>query len=145
MDAITIRNLAVIRLFAAFDEIRYIQIRASEPAQLLLKYQPRGLDSMATDYVGFRLAADMRAQIEQICLTHGITLSEWIRSACVAALGNTAMGLGGVEEGYAQARGLATQLAHSLINHARDLLPSTYEEFLARYGIAGPGRDPNAG
>lgn len=98
---------------------------------------------MATDYVGFRLGPELRAQIEQICVTHGITLSEWIRSACVAALGNTAMGLGGVEEGYAQARGLATQLAHSLINHARDLLPPTYEEFLARYGIAGPGRDPN--
>lgn len=96
---------------------------------------------MASDYVGFRMPPDMRAQIETICQATGLTLSEWVRGACYAAISNGANGFGGVEEGYLQGRALAIQLAHAAVDQARALLPGSYEEAIARFGgIAGPGR-----
>jgi len=98
---------------------------------------------MASDYVGFRMAPEMRAQIEAICQSSGITISEWIRGACYAALANTASGLGGVEEGYIAGRSLAVQMCHALLDRAREMLPATYEEALAHFqggALAGPGR-----
>jgi hypothetical protein len=87
--------------------------------------------------VCFRLPYELRMQALALCETHGIGLSELLRGLLLRALGEP--GLAGLDEGYMQARRLAIRMTHQLVETASRDLPDTYEEAVARFGLAGPG------
>jgi hypothetical protein len=91
---------------------------------------------VADKLINFRIPIDWVMQINEICEANGITFSEWGRAAFVAAINNTPGDLVITgSDGYQQARRLAAKLAHELIDVAKDNLPATYEEAVARFGF----------
>lgn len=97
---------------------------------------------MASDYVGVRMLPEMRAHAEQLAEQQGMSLSEWLRILIHNAITGE---LPNVDDAYRSARGIAIQLAHTLISNAVRDLPDTYEEAVARYQMGGPGRSPTPG
>jgi len=83
----------------------------------------------------FRLPPDLRNQVEIMVGAQGITLSDFYRALTLSALGGEGGFAGGVTEGYAHARALATQLAGLLLQQAAENLPETFDEALARLGV----------
>ena len=98
---------------------------------------------MADRLVTFRVPPEWEPTIESICQEHNITRSEYIRGLIAANLEGMPPGmisLGGFNEGYQQGRALATKLAYGMLNEASKLIPSTYEEAIARYPAMALGR-----
>ena len=94
---------------------------------------------MADKLICFRVPPDLRRAIEEAIAPMGIGISEFMRDLAIRAV-HAAPGLVGPDAGYLQGRAFAIQLAHATIEHARGLLPETFEEAIARFGLAGPGR-----
>jgi hypothetical protein len=72
--------------------------------------------------IAVRLPADLVAAIEHACREHNITASELLRGLVSQwVYGKTA--LSGPEEGYTEARSMATRLAHAALKEALEKLP----------------------
>jgi predicted DNA-binding protein len=101
---------------------------------------------MSFRLINIRIPDEWYAQIKQFSDENNITLSEYIRGLIAANLEGMPSGmlsLGGFQEGYQQARALASKLAHGMLGEAQRLLPDSYEEALARYStFRSPGRKP---
>lgn len=94
---------------------------------------------MARDLICFRLPLEARAAVETLVQQQGITISEWYRAVTFAALGQTL----GVSEGYMQGRAMGYQAARMALGESVGMLPSTYEEAAARFGLPSvDGTDP---
>lgn len=95
---------------------------------------------MSGQIITCRVPEEWLPQIDALASTLGVTRSEWLRGLIAAALDGGPQGaiaLGGVDEGYKQARAFASQLATSMLALAADMMPETYEEAVARYGVKG--------
>lgn len=88
---------------------------------------------MARDLVCFRIPLEARAAVEEAVRQQGITISEWYRAITLAALGQGV----GVSEGYVQGRAMGYQAARIALSQAAGMLPSTFEEAAARFGLPG--------
>lgn len=85
--------------------------------------------------VGFRLAPETRAAVEQYCLANGITITDLYRSLTEMLLSGQITP--GTIEGYTAGRKMAIQLAGILLAQAANALPETLEEAQARFGLVG--------
>ena len=85
--------------------------------------------------IGFRLAPDARAAVEQYCIGHGITITDLYRSLTEMLLSGQISP--GAIEGYTAGRKMAIQLAGILLAQAAEALPATLEEAQARFGLVG--------
>lgn len=87
---------------------------------------------MAENYIGFKLTPEMRAGIITRAEADGVSASEWIRGVIEQALVGE---VPSVDEGYRQARRLATQMATEIIRRATrsavEAIPETVDEFQA--------------
>lgn len=91
---------------------------------------------MARDYIGVKLPPELRAELEEVCLQQGITISEYVRAAILMAMHG---GFNGIDEGYKQGRALAIRMAHGMLTFAEQQMPASFEEYVARFGLEGPG------
>lgn len=81
----------------------------------------------STKSIATRLPAHLVAAVDAACEEQGITASELLRALIEQwAYGTTP--LAGPDAGYARARSMAAQLAHSALRKALGELPTTHEE-----------------
>lgn len=94
---------------------------------------------MASDEknICFRPTAEMRQYVAGMAEHFGVTMSEYVRSLLQREMNQPA--LMGPDEGYKAGRKLALRAMHQMIMSAGEMLPETYEEAVARFGLAGPG------
>ncbi len=86
-----------------------------------------------------RLPDDLDVALRQRAEAEGLSVSELL----ISMLSHWVYGsTPSVDEGYKQARSLATKLAHEAVSRAIDDLPSTYEEAISSvaYGNPNPNR-----
>lgn len=76
--------------------------------------------------VAVRLPADLAAAVEHACNENNITASELIRGLVSQWVYGKSQ-LAGPDEGYAQARSMATRLAHVALKQAIASLPESYD------------------
>ena len=76
--------------------------------------------------VAVKLPADLIAAIDAACVEQGITKSEFLRGLVSQWVYGKSQ-LSGPDEGYAQARAMASQLAHAALSRALDGLPDSHE------------------
>ena len=75
--------------------------------------------------IAVRLPADLVAAVDHACAEHDISPSELIRGIVSQwAYGKTQ--LAGPDEGYAQARDMAVQIAHAAVQQALEALPDSH-------------------
>lgn len=87
-----------------------------------------GLSSLdpSSKTVAVRLPADLASAVKLACAQHGMTPSEFLRSLVSEwAYGKTQ--LTGPDEGYTEARSMATQLAHAALKDALAGLPGDHQ------------------
>lgn len=99
---------------------------------------------MADKLINCRIPIEWHEEINAITTHNGITVSEFLRSCIRAGLDGVPGQLAfTVEDGYKQARALATKMAHEMLDIAKVQLPDSYEEAVARYGMTphGPEHD----
>ena len=85
---------------------------------------------MADVPICIRIPAEWRAQIEVICASTGVTISEFLRSAAAFAMNHGV----GIDEGYMAGRAIGLQMAHVALEQASQALPETYEGAMALLG-----------
>jgi predicted DNA binding CopG/RHH family protein len=77
--------------------------------------------------IAVRLPSDLLAAVDTECAAKGITSSEFLRGLVSTwVYGDTQ--LRGPDEGYAQARSMASQIAHGAVQKALDNLPGDHDE-----------------
>lgn len=81
----------------------------------------------STKSIAVRLPPDLVSAVDAACTEQGITASEFMR-ALVSEWAYGRSQLSGPDEGYAQARSMASQLAHAAIKKALGELPDTHEQ-----------------
>ncbi len=79
----------------------------------------------STQTVAVKLPADLLAALESTCEQQGLTKSEILRGLVSQWVYGKSQ-LSGVDEGYAQARSMATQLAHVALSRALTALPDSH-------------------
>jgi metal-responsive CopG/Arc/MetJ family transcriptional regulator len=80
----------------------------------------------STKPIAVRLPADLVAAIDATCIEQGITQSELLRGLVSQwVYGKTQ--LAGPDEGYAEARSMASRLAHAALKQALTSLPDSHE------------------
>lgn len=94
---------------------------------------------MATDdkNICFRPTVEMRQFVAGMADHFGITLSEYVRGLIQREMAQPT--LTGPDAGYEAGRKLALRAMHQMIMSAGEMLPATYAEAVARFGLAGPG------
>lgn len=87
-----------------------------------------GLSSLSptSRTVAVRLPEDLAAAVEHACTQQDITPSELLRGLVSQWAYGTSQ-LSGPDEGYAQARSMATQLAHAALKQALKELPENHD------------------
>jgi len=85
--------------------------------------------------IAVRLPLDLVAAIDAACQEHGITPSEFIRGVVSQWVYGTTQ-LSGPDEGYAQARSMATQIAHVMMRKVHDALGEAIRELPADHAGA---------
>lgn len=91
------------------------------PAQTLSSRDP------STRSIAVRLPGDLAAAIDAACAEQQITASEFLRGLVSQwVYGSTQ--LAGPDEGYAQARSMASQLAHAALRQALAQIPESHDE-----------------
>ncbi len=86
----------------------------------------------------FRLPDELRHAALAHCEALGVGLSELMRELLLRELGSPTIAAR-FDEGYMQGRRLAVRAMHQIVASAAEMLPETYEEAVARFGLAGPG------
>lgn len=96
---------------------------------------------MATDEknICFRPTVEMRQFVAGMADHYQITISEYVRGLIQREMSQPA--LAGPDAGYEAGRKLVLRAMHQVIAAAGEMLPATYEEAVARFGLAGPGID----
>jgi hypothetical protein len=91
---------------------------------------PRGPNLSSQDpsnrVIAVRLPGDLASAVDAACAEQNITASEFLRGLVSSwVYGKTQ--LSGPDEGYAQARAMASQLAHAALRKALALVPDSHE------------------
>ncbi len=81
----------------------------------------------STKAIAVRLPPDLLAAIDHACAEQNITHSELLRGL-VSQWAYGQSQLAGPDEGYAQARSIASRLAHAALKRALESMPESYEE-----------------
>lgn len=90
------------------------------------KHAPKAFDMKAKPFA-CRLPVELHAGIEGRAIAEGISPSELVRNVLFNWLYGQEPS---ANEGYYQARGIASQIAHFALEEAIESLPSSYEEMV---------------